>query len=146
VKLPPQHGVPGRYAAALYMAAVKTDSLQKVEAELSQVANLMSESKDFNSFVADPTVPREVKIDGLNSILSKMGATDITKNFIGAQQGEARDGKIRGMHRHYGFCAMSSLWPYCICLPAVSSPGAFGHPSWSWQLPCRPAVGQQPTD
>lgn len=84
VKLPPQHGVPGRYAAALYMAAVKTDSLQKVEAELSQVANLMSDSKEFNTFVADPSVPRAVKIDGLNSILSKMGATDITKNFIGA--------------------------------------------------------------
>ncbi|KAI3438137.1 hypothetical protein D9Q98_000578 [Chlorella vulgaris] len=83
VKLPPQHGVPGRYAAALYMAAVKTDSLAKVEGELSQVASLMSESKDFHAFVADPSVPREVKIDGLNSVLSKMGATDITKNFIG---------------------------------------------------------------
>lgn len=84
MKLPPQHGVPGRYAAALYMAAVKTDSLAKVEGELSQVASLMSESKDFHAFVADPSVPREVKIDGLNSVLSKMGATDITKNFIGA--------------------------------------------------------------
>lgn len=30
VKLPPQHGIPGRYAAALYMAAVKTDNLGKV--------------------------------------------------------------------------------------------------------------------
>ena len=84
VKLPPQHGVPGRYAAALYMAAVKTNSLQKVEGELSQVATLMGESKEFNTFVADPSVPREVKVDGLNSILSKMGASDITKNFIGA--------------------------------------------------------------
>lgn len=84
MKLPPQHGVPGRYAAALYMAAVKTDSLGKVESELSNVAALMSESKDFAAFVADPSVPRTTKIDGLNSILSKMGATDITKNFVGA--------------------------------------------------------------
>lgn len=37
VKLPPQHGVPGRYAAALYMASVKTGTLGKVEEELSQV-------------------------------------------------------------------------------------------------------------
>jgi F-type H+-transporting ATPase subunit O len=83
VKLPPQHGVPGRYAAALYMAAVKTDSLQKVESELSQVASLLNESKDFHNFVADPSVPRHVKVDGLNSVLSKMGASDVTKNFIG---------------------------------------------------------------
>lgn len=84
VKLPPQHGIPGRYAAALYMAALKTDSLQKVEGELSQVSSLMAESKDFNAFVGDPSVPRAVKVDGLNSILTKMGATDITKNFVGA--------------------------------------------------------------
>lgn len=37
VNLPPQHGVPGRYAAALYMAAVKSGNLGKVEDELSQV-------------------------------------------------------------------------------------------------------------
>lgn len=83
VSLPPQHGIPGRYAAALYMAAVKGDNLVKVEEELSNVATLMSESKDFNAFVADPSVPRATKIDGLNSVLTKMGATDITKNFIG---------------------------------------------------------------
>lgn len=83
VKLPPQHGVAGRYAAALYMASVKTGSLGKVEEELSQVASLMAESKDFNNFVADPSVPRETKVDGLNSILTKMGATDVTKNFVG---------------------------------------------------------------
>ncbi|KAL4452278.1 hypothetical protein ABPG75_007940 [Micractinium tetrahymenae] len=83
VTLPPQHGVPGRYAAALYMAAVKTDTLGKVEDELSQVASLMAESRDFSAFVADPSVPRETKVDGLNSVLTKMGATDITKNFVG---------------------------------------------------------------
>lgn len=53
---------------------------------LPQVASLMAESKDFNNFVADPSVPRETKVDGLNSILTKMGATDVTKNFVGAPQ------------------------------------------------------------
>lgn len=54
-----------------------------------QVASLMAESKDFNNFVADPSVPRETKVDGLNSILTKMGATDVTKNFVGAPRGAA---------------------------------------------------------
>ncbi|PSC72301.1 ATP synthase subunit mitochondrial [Micractinium conductrix] len=83
VKLPPQHGVPGRYAAALYMAAVKAGTLPKVEEELGQVASLMGQSKDFSSFVSDPSVPRATKIEGLTSVLSKMGATDVTKNFVG---------------------------------------------------------------
>ena len=87
IKLPPQHGIPGRYAAALYMAAVKGGTLSKVEQELGQVASLMGESKEFSSFVSDPSVPRHAKIDGLNSVLTKMGATDITKNFIGGWVG-----------------------------------------------------------
>lgn len=83
VKLPPQHGIAGRYAAALYMAAVKSDALSKVESELSSVAQLMSESKDFSTFIADPSVPRNTKLDGLDAVLSKMGASEITKNFVG---------------------------------------------------------------
>ena len=90
IKLPPQHGIPGRYAAALYMAAVKGGTLSKVEQELGQVASLMGESKEFSSFVSDPSVPRHAKIDGLNSVLTKMGATDITKNFIGGCVGGQR--------------------------------------------------------
>ena len=84
VKLPPQHGIAGRYAAALYMAAVKSDTLSKVENELSSVAQLMSESKDFSTFITDPSVPRNTKLDGLDAVLSKMGASEITKNFVGA--------------------------------------------------------------
>ncbi|PRW57049.1 ATP synthase subunit mitochondrial [Chlorella sorokiniana] len=83
VKLPPQHGIAGRYAAALYMAAVKSDSLSKVESELGSVAQLMSESKDFSTFITDPSVPRNTKLDGLDAVLSKMGASEITKNFVG---------------------------------------------------------------
>lgn len=52
------------------------------------MAELMNQSKDFNAFVADPSVPRATKIDGLNAILTKMGATDITKNFVGELAGQ----------------------------------------------------------
>lgn len=82
VKLPPQFGIPGRYAAALYMAAAKGNKLDAVEKELGQVASLLSESKDFNSFVSDPSVPRKAKMDGIQAIMGKMNASDITKNFV----------------------------------------------------------------
>ena len=49
------------------------------------MAELMNQSKDFNAFVTDPSVPRATKIDGLDAVLTKMGATDITKNFVGAR-------------------------------------------------------------
>lgn len=94
VQLPPQHSIPGRYAAALYMAAVKSNSLGKVADELAQVSSLLSESRDFSAFVADPSVPRGTKMDGLNSVLSKMSATDITKNFVSLLSDNNRLGEL----------------------------------------------------
>lgn len=57
----------------------------------------MGESKDFGAFVHDPSVPRNTKLDGLNAVLTKMGATEITKNFIGApkSRGAAQAGRAR---------------------------------------------------
>lgn len=85
VKLPPQYSIPGRYAAALYMAAVKADKLAAVEDELSQVSDLVAQSQEFSAFVKDPSLPTQSKVEGLNAVLDKMGASDITKNFMGAR-------------------------------------------------------------
>ncbi len=40
-------------------------------------------SSEFNSFLRDPSIPKEKKIAGLEDILKSMGATDLMKNFIG---------------------------------------------------------------
>ena len=80
--MPPQYGISGRYAAALYMAAAKGNQLDKVEKELAQITSLMTESKEFSNFVADPSLPSATRVEGLNAVLSKMGASDITKRFI----------------------------------------------------------------
>lgn len=82
IKIPPQYGIPGRYAAALYMAAAKGNQLDKVEKELAQISSLIAESKEFNSFVSDPSLPSKIRVQGLDAVLSKMGASDITKRFI----------------------------------------------------------------
>jgi len=82
IKLPPQYGIPGRYAAALYLAAAKGNQLEKVEKELAQISSLMAESKEFSGFVSDPSLPSHVRVEGLDAVLKKMGASDITKRFI----------------------------------------------------------------
>eukprot|EP00887_Chlorella_sp_A99_P007707 scaffold20.g7707.t1 len=94
IKLPPQHGVAGRYAAALYMAAVKANKLDGVEGELEQVATLLSESADFAGFINDPSVPTRAKTEGLNAVLSKLGASDITSNFVGLLTDNNRLGEL----------------------------------------------------
>ncbi len=82
IKIPPQYGIPGRYAAALYMAAAKGNQLDKVEKELANISSLMAESKEFSAFVSDPSLPSQVRVQGLDAVLKKMGASDITKRFI----------------------------------------------------------------
>lgn len=82
LKLPAQHTISGRYAAALYMAAAKADKLAAVEQELSQVATLVADSDDFKEFVLDPSIPTQAKVEGLNAVLGKLQASDITKNFV----------------------------------------------------------------
>lgn len=64
------------------MAAVKANALDKVEKELAQISGLMTDSKEFRNFVLDPSVPSETRVEGLNAILGKMGASDVTKRFV----------------------------------------------------------------
>lgn len=84
VVIPPQFSIPGRYAAALYMAASKAGDLDSVTKELSQMAGLLQQSDDFRQFVTDPTVGQKVKIEGLSGVMDGLGATETTKNFFGA--------------------------------------------------------------
>ena len=82
IVIPPQYDIPGRYAAALYMAAVKANALDKVQKEVSQIAGLMTDSKDFSAFVADPSLTSMARTEGLHAVLGKMGASEITKRFV----------------------------------------------------------------
>lgn len=77
------------------MAAVKAGKLDAVESELAQVANLVAQSKDFGAFINDPSVPANTKAAGLEAILGKMGASDITNNFVGAPRAPRAGGRGR---------------------------------------------------
>ena len=61
-----------RYSLALYELASESDSLQKIEENSHALLKLISNSKDFNNLIKDPTVTR----DSLNQVIEK-----ITDNF-----------------------------------------------------------------
>lgn len=106
------HGIPGRYASALYTAAAKAGTLEAVQDDLievlillplsskqqhsmsyahfaeayhrlSQVYNLTGESAEFEQFLYDPSVPKNKKVPALNAILDKMEVNEVTKHFFG---------------------------------------------------------------
>ena len=71
-----------RYSLALYELANESNSLSKIEENSHALLKLISNSKDFNNLIKDPTVTR----DSLNQVIEKM--TDnfslevLFKNFL----------------------------------------------------------------
>ena len=61
-----------RYSLALYELASESNTLSKIEENSHAFLKLISNSKDFNNFIKDPTITR----DSLNQVVEK-----ITDNF-----------------------------------------------------------------
>lgn len=127
-------GPAGKYASAVYVAAVKNKALEVVESELTQLADVSGRSfhhnedqeryghdigfttscslhldcagqrlklrrvacicgavfvqvtstnQNFNMFLRDPSVPKDVRIKGIEDILGEAKFSPITKNLLG---------------------------------------------------------------
>ncbi|KAL0026382.1 hypothetical protein WJX79_005094 [Trebouxia sp. C0005] len=76
------HGIPGRYASALYTSAAKAGKLEAVQEELVEVYNLTGDSPEFEQFLYDPSIPKNKKVPALNAILDKTEVSDVTRHFL----------------------------------------------------------------
>ncbi len=74
------HGTVGRYAGAIYTAASKAKSLDKVESELNSIVNTMKKSPAFGSFMTSPTVARDEKAKQLAGLLDEKQFSFLTRN------------------------------------------------------------------
>ena len=54
-------GIEGRYAHAIYSAASKEKKLEKVEAELGQVDQLIKNTSKLSEFILNPTLDKQKK-------------------------------------------------------------------------------------
>ncbi|GAA5911807.1 F1F0 ATP synthase subunit 5 [Sporobolomyces salmoneus] len=78
------NGLAGKYAGALYSAAVKNDALNKVEADLKGVKASLGDAS-VQDFLANPILSSSDKASGIEALLKKSspkGASDLTKNFF----------------------------------------------------------------
>lgn len=96
-QLPPQFGIPGRYAAALYMASFKSNSVDKVGKEIAELSGLLAQSPELKAFVSEPGMPAARRSAGLKSVLDKMGASDVTKRFMNVVVENKRTADLEGM-------------------------------------------------
>lgn len=73
----------GKYASALYIAAVKTGSLDKVESEILDFVQSIKKTPQLSQFTKDPTVPAHSRVKAMAEISAQVEHSDITKNFLG---------------------------------------------------------------
>ncbi|TPX37977.1 hypothetical protein SmJEL517_g00408 [Synchytrium microbalum] len=76
------YGIDGRYATALFTAAAKTNSLDKVESELKRIKSIVDKDANLKSFLETPIMDRIAKKEGVKSLLSQGSYSDITMNFF----------------------------------------------------------------
>ena len=73
----------GRYASALYSAASKKKSLDKVETELKDFQATVAKDTRLAEFIANPTLQRTLKKDALDSVAKKLKLSECTANLLG---------------------------------------------------------------
>ncbi|KAL6565686.1 hypothetical protein OROHE_004741 [Orobanche hederae] len=84
VKVPlKMYGASGNYATALYIAAVKANTLDKVESELYTLVEAAKKSPTFSLFLKDLSVTADTRVRALSDICAHAKFSDITRNFLG---------------------------------------------------------------
>jgi len=83
------HGLHARYANAAYIAASKSNSLEKVEGELLALKQTAETSSAFSSFLENPLISRDQKTKEVTSLL-KDKTTPTTLNLMTTLAGNAR--------------------------------------------------------
>eukprot|EP01038_Epipyxis_sp_PR26KG_P009902 gene9902-13322_t len=76
------HGINGRYASAVYVAASKINGLAKVENELLAFKDIVNKSPNFAAFLANPTIPRREKYAKVGEIFDESKFSHISRNFF----------------------------------------------------------------
>lgn len=82
VELPKAIDSPGRYANALYSAALKTNSVDAVAADVDAMQTMQSTNSTLDAFLKNPTLPRSAKVDTLNTIVGKSGFSKTFSQFM----------------------------------------------------------------
>lgn len=83
-----------RYAQALYdLAVTDTATLAAVEADLTALQGLITDSADLSAMLASPLISAAQKGAALAAICQKAGTHDLVQRFVGvlAQNGRAAD-------------------------------------------------------
>ena len=90
------HGIDGRYATALYTAARQRNALEKVDADLKNLAGAAQKDAKFNQFLQDPTSNRVAKAKAMKALAQSQKYDPCTANFLEVL---AENGRLQDLER-----------------------------------------------
>jgi len=76
-------GLAGRYAGALFDLAKDQGALDQVQADLSGLKGLLSESADLTRLIESPAISKDDQVKALTAVAEKAGASGLTTKFLG---------------------------------------------------------------
>lgn len=97
----PMHGVAGKYAAALFVTAVRQSALEPVKADMEQLAGVAGTETLFSEFMRDPSVPKPARMKACEEIFKETKFHDVSKNFKFVLAENARLGWIRPIYANF---------------------------------------------
>ena len=92
------HGIDGRYATAIYSAAVRKNNLDKVADELVALKPFLKDPK-IKYFLETPTIDRSKKLEGVKLIQNKIGLSETVSNFLNVL---AENGRLKNTEQIVG--------------------------------------------
>jgi F-type H+-transporting ATPase subunit delta len=75
-------GIAGRYALAVFELCVEERSIETVSRDFAALKTMVAASTDLARFVRAPVFNREEQAKGMQALLSKMGAAQLTTRFV----------------------------------------------------------------
>merc|ERR1712029_260809 len=91
-----------RYAAALFSAASKNKALDVVEKDLATFQATLQKDKPLAEFLADPSIKKPVKVEGLSAACDKLKMNSLTKNMLTAMAENGRHNLVDAVIGSYG--------------------------------------------
>jgi F-type H+-transporting ATPase subunit delta len=76
-------GLSGRYATALFDLAESASALDQVADDLRQIDAMTAESDDLARLIRSPAISRADQSAAMQALLEKVGAAELTRNFVG---------------------------------------------------------------
>jgi len=94
------YGLSARYANAAFVAASKSNSLEKVESELLAIQATANSSAHFRQFLENPLISRDDKTKQVEALL-KGKTSNVTLNLMTTLAGNARLNQVGGIVDNY---------------------------------------------